>query len=142
MAKKVFSVFLCSVLLLLTMSVGVSAQSVQEENNQQIQPRWSYTSFTAQNIYISNGQIACHGEAEGYPGTTTKVTITLYLQKKTLFWWSDEEEWSFTYQNYRGSLTGKTSMPESGTYRTKAVYTVYSGSSSETITGYSSELKI
>ena len=142
MTKKVFSVFLCSVLLLLTMSVGGSAQSVQEENNQQIQPRWSYTNYTQQDIYISNGQIACQGEAQGYPGVTTKVTVTLYLQKKTLFWWSDEDEWSFTYQNYRGSLTGKTSMPDSGTYRTKAVYTVYSGSSSETITGYSSELKI
>ncbi len=142
MAKKVFSAFLCSVLLLLTMSVGVSAQSVQEEKDPEIQPRYSYTVSTAASIYVSNGMIACHGEVEGYPGTATKVTITLYLQKKTLFWWSDEEEWSTSYNRYYGSFTGKVTLPESGTYRTKAVYTVYSGSSSETITGYSSELKI
>ena len=142
MAKKVFSVFLCSVLLLLTMSVGVGAQSVDEDSNQQIQPRYSYTNDTFQDIYVSNGMIACHGSVEGYSGVTTKVTITLYLQKKTLFWWSDEEEWSTSYNRYYGSFTGKVTLPESGTYRTKAVYTVYSGSSSETITGYSSELKI
>lgn len=142
MVKKVFSVFLCSILFLLTMSVGVSAQTVQKEEELLIQPRYSYTRSTTTDIYVSNGMIACHGEVEGYPGTATKVTITLYLQKKTLFWWSEEEEWSTSYNRYYGSFTGKVTLPESGTYRTKAVYTVYSGSSSETITGYSSELKI
>jgi len=142
MVKKVFSTFLCSVLIFLTAAVGVSAQSVQEKDNEQIQPMLSYTNYTEQTIYVSNGMIACHGEVEGYPGIATKVTITLYLQKKTLFWWTDQEEWSTSYNRYYGSFTGKMTTPDSGTYRTKAVYTVYSGSSSETITGYSSELKI
>ena len=134
--------FLCFVLLSLTMSFGVSAQSVQDEQAMQIQPRWSYVNYTQQHISVSNGKIVCEGEVQGYPGVTTKITISLYLEKKILFWWSDQDEWNTTYQNYRGSFKGETAMPSSGTYRTKAVYTVYSGSSSETITGYSSELKI
>ena len=141
MVKKVFSTFICSVMIFITAVVGVNAQTVNS-GDQSIQPYWNYTNYTEQRIYISNGQIACEGEVQGYPGTTTKVVINLYLEKKTLFWWSEKDNWSWTYNNYRGNLVGKTAIPDSGTYRTKAVYTVYSGSSSETITGYSAELKL
>ncbi len=143
MVKKIFSMLLCLVFFLLTMTFGVSAKMVQEEEEEiQVQPRYSYTVSTGTSLYMSNGSLICHGEVEGYYGVATKVTITLRLQKKVLFWWSDEQEWTETYNQYYGSSTKSKANPKGGTYRTEAVYTVYSGSSSETITGYSSELKI
>lgn len=142
MAKKVFSTFLCSVMILLTAVMGVSAAEATDDSEHPIQPYYAYTSYTVQDIYVSNGQIACEGVVEGYSWMTTKITITIYLEKKTLFWWSEQNSWTWTYNTYRGDLVGKTALPSSGTYRTKAVYTVYSGSSSETITGYSAELKL
>ena len=93
-----------------------------------------------ENLSITNGTASCSATLTGINGTTTKVVIKMTLQKKTLLWWSEAESWTATYNTYYGTLS-KTATVKSGTYRVKAVYTVYSGSNSESITDYSDQKK-
>ncbi len=148
MIKRMFVVFMMvAVFLSLNPSVyaselraGINVAAISNEYTT-IQPLYDYTASHVTNLTISGGTASCKASLTGYSGTTSKIEITMTLQKKTLLWWSNVESWTGTYNTYYGSLT-KSKAVDSGTYRVKAVYKVYSGSKSETITGYSAEKKI
>ena len=111
--------------------------------NVAITPFW-YTADTITVLSISSTGVAT-GTAKitGYSGTTTKVTITMTLQKKGGFlnlFWNDVVTWTQTFNNYKGALS-KNYNVSGGTYRIRADYVAYKGSASETITAYSSEVK-
>lgn len=137
-----------SLIMVIVLLFGLSAVSYAEpvvpadkiiaENEPSIQPMYDYTRNYVENLSISNGTASCSATLTGINGTTTKIVIKMTLQKKTLLWWSEVETWSATYNTYNGTLS-KTASVKSGTYRVKAVYTVYSGSNSESITDYSSQ---
>ena len=130
-----------SVLMLLSLSAIAHAQGYVDVNTSSvIQPYYEYTSYNKANLDISGGQATCESTISGYSGITTKVTITMYLEKKTLWWWSTQASWTGTFNSYRGALS-KNYAVGGGTYRVRAVYVAYSGSNSETITGYSVEVK-
>ena len=138
MQKKVRSLIslMMSLVLLLSVSVWGGAVSAQETA---VQPRFSYTAYTATALDITtNGVAWCTAGMEGYDGITTKVHIKMTLQKHTVLWWSNQETWEGTFYDVVGTLCQSTSVNK-GTYRVKAVYTVYSGSASEEITGTSQE---
>lgn len=109
-----------------------------------ITPFWTYINDTLTVLSISDSGIAtCTSKITGYSGSTTKVHITMTLQKKGGFlnlFWTDVMEWSQSFNNYYGTLS-KTHSTSGGTYRIRAVYVAYSGSDSETTTAYSSEVK-
>ena len=130
--KKIISVILAvSVLCCFMVSVNAS----------QIQPRYSYTTTYTTGIHITDsGKATCTANVTGIT-STTKIEITMSLQKKVLFWWDDIETWTLTEYDLCAAIGGTVENVSSGTYRTKAVYTVYCGSDSETITGYSQETK-
>ena len=88
-------------------------------------------------LVISNNKAHCTSRLIGYQ-STTKIVITMTLQKKTLFWWSKVETWTGTYNDFVAELY-KTKSIENGTYRIKTKFVVYSGSDSETITVKSPE---
>jgi len=128
MSKKIASLLLVALFLL---GIGTFSASA----------RFSYTGMTVTSIIIKNGTAICTASIEGYPGTTTKVEIEMTLQKRTLLlFWSDQVTWTKTASGYYAGLEKSKSI-DSGTYRTKAVYTAYSGSAKEVTTGYSSDLK-
>ena len=145
MLKKFISLLL-SVILLFAMSTVANAQSpdktVQNESTQSdVMPCFEYTNTTATSLSInSSGKATCSTSLNGYNGTTTKIVIKMTLQKKTLLWWSSQETWSATVNNWYADLT-KSASVGSGTYRVKVQFTVYSGSNSEEITTYSQEKK-
>lgn len=113
-----------------------------ESDEQQISPYYNYTQSNTASLKISNsGTATCYSTITGYPNLTTKIKLTMYLEKKTLWWWSEETNWTSTVKGYYNSLSKNYSVT-SGTYRLRVVYTVYSNSSSETITGYSKEVSI
>ena len=112
---------------------AVSAESL-------IQPRWSYTNYTATGLNISTGgTAACAASATGYYGTTTKVHIEMHLQQYLALQWTTIGSWEGTFNKYYGTLDKSKTLTSSGNYRVKAVYTVYAGSASEKITMYSQE---
>jgi len=135
MFKRILSMVMVMVLLFGLSAVSYAAPA---DDGSAIQPRYNYTSKFSETLTISGGTATCKASLTGINGTTTKVVIKMTLQKKTLLWWSEVETWSATYNTYYGTLS-KTASVKSGTYRVKAVYTVYSGSNSESITDYSSQ---
>lgn len=138
MQKKVRSLIslMMSLVLLLSVSVWGGAVSAQETA---VQPRFSYTAYTATGLDITTtGLACCSANVEGYDGITTKIYIKMTLQKYTVLWWSNQETWEGTFNDVVGVLCASKSVNK-GTYRVKAVYTVYSGSASEEITSTSLE---
>lgn len=144
MCKKVISILLT---LALFCFMGFSSEAAASSNISTItsfesgntaQPYYNYTSSVNVTLSNSSGNAKCTTIVNGYVGTTTKIKITMTLQKKTLFWWSKDTSWTTTVSDYYASMS-KTASVNSGTYRIKAECVVYSGSASETITQYSSE---
>ena len=138
MQKKVRSLISLLMSLMLLLSIGVCGGAVSAEETA-VQPRFSYTNYTATALDITTSGVAyCLADVEGYDGITTKVHIKMTLQKHTLLWWSNQETWEGTFYDVVGTLNEVVSVGK-GTYRVKAVYTVYSGSASEEITSTSLE---
>ncbi len=127
MFKRVLSLVMCVVLLCGT---GLIANAETTEN--QVQPRYTYTSGISATLANSGGKALCIGNVNGYDGITTKIVLTVTLQKKTLLWWSKVEEWTTTANTYYATIS-KTVAVDSGKHRVKVEATVYSGSNSEKV---------
>jgi len=139
MRKKTLAIIL-SLVLLLGFSIPIQAVNppeLQQNIDDELVLRYAYTNHVVTNLSIASNIAYIDASLSGYPGTTTKVEITAKLQKKTLlFFWSDVESWSGTFNTYRGSIY-KAYGVSSGTYRVVATYKAYSGSASETINAQS-----
>ena len=142
MSKAVRSLMcvMLSVAMLFSMNVWSSAAVSAEKTT--VQPRFSYTNFTFTGLDISTRGVAtCTTSVEGYDGIATKIHIEMTLQRRRILLWDDVATWEGTFNDYFGALS-KTTTVDSGRYRVKAVYTVYSGSASEEITAYSQTKEI
>lgn len=131
---------LCIVLILvlmLSMNVWTAVASAEESA---VQPRWSYTNSTITSLNISTGGTStCSASASGYSNITTKIKIKLRLQQYLAAQWTTIAVWESTFSDYYGVLSKTKALTSTGNYRVEAVYTVYSGSASETITMHSQE---
>jgi len=143
--KKAISGILCLVLLALG-AVYAQATSISDDAAESAPPqlRWSYINTIKTSLVISGGQASCTGTVTGYNGITTKVEITLYLERKLASsntWSPYANEPKQTFNSFYGMYTMKEAATTGYEYRVRAVYTAYSGSNSETVTGYSSVVK-
>lgn len=127
MFKKILALVMCVVMLCGT---GLIASAETTEN--QVQPRYSYTHGISATLANSGGKAVCAGDVNGYNGTTTKIVMTMTLQKKTLLWWSEVKEWTLTENDYMATLV-KTVAVDSGTHRVKVEAKVYAGSNYENV---------
>lgn len=132
MTKRITSLVL-AILLLFIGSVAVSAATGEEA----VQPLLDYTSSATVNLVISSGTAHCTSQLIGY-ASTSKIKITMTLQKKTLLWWSEVDSWTATYNDNFAAMSKSCSVG-SGKYRIKTVFVAYCGSDSETITVNSPE---
>lgn len=141
--KKACSAIL-SLILVLCMGasggVSVSATDVSARESEPPLLRLSYTHLTRTSLTISGGQATCTGYLLGYNGTTTKVVITLYLERKT----ASSSTWTVyasdppqTFNSFTGKYTMKKTVTPGYQYRVRGVYTAYAGTKSETTTAYS-----
>lgn len=137
MSKKFLELVLC-LIIILSSSICVYATDLNEDINSDIELMYEYTQSANTFLNISSSIATCKFTFLGY-SQVTKVVITMTLQQKTLFWWSTEETWTTTVYKEYASFT-KTTSVDSGTYRVKTVFTVYSGTDYETITDYSAEV--
>lgn len=127
MFKKILSLVMCVVML---SGTGLIANAETTEN--QVQPRYSYTHGISATLTNSSGKAMCVGHVSGYNGTTTKIVLTMTLQKKTLLWWSEVQEWTVTVNGYTAGIS-KTVTVDSGTHRVKVEAKVYAGSNYENV---------
>lgn len=118
--------------------VPISTKAMAASDSSQISVYYNYTQGKSASLKIQNGVATCGSSITGYSGVTTKIKITMYLEKRTLWWWNEVTSWTKTVNGDYANLS-KNHTVSSGTYRLRVVYTVYSGNSSETITGYSNE---
>jgi hypothetical protein len=143
--KKTFAAVLSLALVLCVGAVGtvtVNAADVSEiaEGVPPIH-QLAYINATLTSIGVSGGQATCVGHISGYPGLTTKVTITLYLERKKASsnnWTTFANSTTQTFNSYSGTYQWKKAIDKGYQYRTRAVYVAYAGSKSEVLTGYSS----
>lgn len=147
MTKKLISLIL-SISMLFSYCIQANAETLPQgevektlSSQEEIRPFYNYTNDYLVSLNISNGNASCFSELWGINGRTTKIEITMTLQKKTLLWWSKVESWTTTVNGYYAALS-KTKSVDSGTYRVKAEFKVYSGSDSETIKEYSTEKSV
>jgi len=143
MLKKIVSLLLC-VVILITMSFAASAQTNDAQLTSDeviIQPYWTYINSTTTVLAINSGLASCYGSILCY-NTVDKISITLYLEKKGFLglYWSTVTSWSQTVYDTFAYMSKTYNLSSSGTYRVRAVYVAYSGSSSESHTAYSSEV--
>jgi len=139
--KRLFSLVLCLILGLGCMTATSAASlEVAEAYDPPPQTRFSFINSTDTVISISSGQARCTGSITGYQGITTKVEITLTLQRKlasSSTWTDYYNHPKQTFNSYRGTATFTKDIVKGYQYRTKAVYTAWAGTKSETTTQYS-----
>lgn len=134
MLKRIFCI-----LFVLIMAFALCT-TVFAYGNNEVMPCYEYTKSHSASLYIANGKAICESSVIGYSDTVDKVVIEMTLEKKVLWWWSSQEEWNGTFNNYRGILSKECAV-KSGTYRISSVGYVYDGNNKETINFYSNEIK-
>lgn len=87
---------------------------------------------------ICNGTATVRGSLNGIPGTTTKVTVHLYLQQYKNGEWINYGDWLQSEDSIRCSITKTISVTKGYKYRAKASCYAYSVYNSEHIIKYSS----
>ena len=131
--KKIVSA-LAAVLMLFSMTV----LSFADEYG--VTPLYDYATEAICQLNISNGTAAAYSKVRGNYGTVTKVSASMYLEKYNNGKWPVVRTWSDSKNSNVFELSRTTSVSE-GVYRVRTVFTVYSGSKSETITRYSSNVR-
>ncbi len=87
---------------------------------------------------ITSGVATATAKSKGTPGEVTKISVTLYLQKKTANGsYATIKRWSGSAQSNYYNIKRMLKVSK-GTYRVKARITCYKGSKSETSVKYSS----
>lgn len=138
MVKKILPILL-SLAVIFAVAVPASAN----DNNDLVSPYYLYTSSVTCQLLINNKTATCKSILEG-SSTVSKIDGTHYLEKKDGKAWETVTgcTWSNTtntdylkLENTKGSLS-------SGTYRVRAVFTVYCGGKSETVEVTSNEVSL
>lgn len=136
MTRKLIGTLLALVMLF---SFNTTSLALATETPE-IQPRYTYVSNANTSLKMSGGNAYCTATVKGY-SSVSKVKITMTLEKKVLFWWSEQQTLTQTFNSSSGTLSKTYSDISGGTYRVSAEYIAYSGSKSETIEDTSSEVK-
>ena len=105
-----------------------------------VTPIYDYATEAICQLNISNGTAAAYSKVRGNYGTVTKVSASMYLEKYNNGKWPTVRTWSDSKNSNVFELSRTTSVTK-GLYRVRTVFTVYSGSKSETITRYSSNVR-
>ena len=139
MLKRIISILL-SLTVIFSFGVPVSAA----RSNNEISPNYLYTLSGSSSLYISNGTASCYSQLTGISSKTTKVVGYQYLEKKNGNKWETVSggTWNDTSNGFMLTLDNTKESLGSGTYRVRAVFTVYSGTKYETVEKTSKEVTI
>ena len=139
MKRKVIALLLALVSLF---SLGICSSAYNGNNT--VSPYYLYTSKAESKLSITNGVASCKSKLTGYVYLTTKIEATQYLEKKNGTSWETtiDRTWSDSTNSYILSMSNSKSNLSSGTYRLRTVFTVYSGTKSESIESLSDEITI
>lgn len=135
--KRIFSLVI-SVVMLMCMFMTASAEYVQQNYAKEVaSPYYLYTDSISSTLDIADKTATCKSTIWGIPGTTTKIVVTQYLQKREGSVWYNQYSWTKTCSTWYALFTNSVSSISSGAYRIKTVAKVYSGTDYETLTAFS-----
>lgn len=138
--KKILSLLAAFLMLASTASATISAAVIPDGDI--AAPCYDYTNSITSTLSISNGKASCVTTIYGISGTTTKIVVTQYLEKKNGRYWDEVESWTNSFDNWWCNDVNTYTITESGTYRLRSVATVYSGSKSEEVKITSTEKSV
>lgn len=132
MRKRVISIVL-SMLILLIPCFSYANAELDAPTGEKIMEAYSYTSTVSTTLSINDTGVAKpRAVITGLPGTTTKLHVTMHLQKYSNGAWKTVQSWSSSTAS--NSLTlSKSKNVSHGKYRTHTVFKAYHNSSSEQI---------
>lgn len=129
--KKIIS---CLVALLMCCSIGgISLSAAVIPDGSIASPCYLYTSRIVTSFGIYEGEASCATTVYGISGTTSKIEVTQYLEKKNGNAWEEVTHWSDTFESWWCNFTNSYIITESGTYRLRSVAKVYSGTKYENV---------
>ena len=124
-------------ILVLTMSVGVSNALANSELENTLMPRLSYISASDATLSINGSTATVHCWVKGNVNDATKAKIIAELQLKNSDTnWIPVAIWTDTQNDYEARVYETKTINQNNTYRVKATATVWEGSQSETVTFY------
>ncbi len=135
--KKFICLFL-SIMFSVFMATSAFALEVDQAIDEEIELQYVYTNYVTSMLSISSKNATCKSNVNGIPGAVTKITVTQELQKKSGSTWTSIYGRGKTVFTSNTSYVQTYSSLDSGTYRVKTIAKVYSGTSYETVTAYSS----
>ena len=120
-------------------SMAVMGYAWSNENDM-VAPVYEYADDIISSLSINSGTAELRCSASGSSKVVTKISATMYLEKYNNGKWPVAGNWS---KSKDGNILtfSKTASVTKGLYRVRTVFTVYSGSKSETITRYSSDVR-
>lgn len=139
MLKRIISILLS---LTVIFSFGLTANAAR--GNNEISPNYLYTLSGSSSLDISNSTATCKSQLTGVSSKTTKVVGCQYLEKKNGKNWETVSggTWSDSANGFMLTLSNTKKSLDSGTYRVRAVFTVYSGTKYETVEKTSNEVTV
>lgn len=131
--------YLMILVALFSVSV-VPGFAVELPGASEIMPCYDYTKSVYADLSISeSGTATATSKITGYPGTTTRVYITMYLERIKDGEWETVESWSDSAASYRLTLEENVNVSKGYTYRVRVSFYSYSGTNNEYIIKYSEE---
>jgi len=142
--KRIISALLVIITILTTFTLPLNAASVPDETVivTSVDPRLNNGSICNYLFAITSSGLAnVEIDYQGISGVTTKVTSTVYIQKKFLglFWTkvdigTTDDEWVDSSTNVSGTFSHSVQLGSSGTYRAVFEIKMYgSGGATDTI---------
>lgn len=134
--KKVICVAVVLVVMLSSLTVNVSAESVSINDLCSL-----YTNYCHSSLSISNSTATCKSKVKGYIEKTTKIEITQSLEELlSNGWWYNHQSWSNTFYDWNVTYNTTGTIPHSGIYHLRTVAKVYEGSNNEINAVYSNNV--
>lgn len=124
--------------VLLTISMAMAALMFIGGKVNAVEARYAHTTSVTSTLSIYNGNAYCKSSLQG-DSTVTSIYGTQYLEKKNGDKWDYVNSWSAHTSSNHLTLDNTEYDLDSGTYHVRAVFTVFSGSTSETVEKTSSE---
>ncbi len=120
-------------------SMAVMGYAWSNENDM-VAPMYEYADDIISSLSINSGTAELSCSASGSSKVVTKISATMYLEKYDNGKWPVAGNWSKSKDGNIFTFSKTTSVTK-GVYRVRTVFTIYSGSKSETITRYSSNVR-
>lgn len=139
MLKKIICILLCCVTVCASLPTAYATEKLTIDPIEEIQPYYEILMTKNADLSITDGLATCSATIAA-SGTVTSMLLTMYLEKKTLWWWNEVTHWNQVYSDPSGSCI-RTYAASGGTFRLRVVVTVTTNGTSEEVTFYSSEVK-